>query len=313
MITRRRIGPLAALALVLALPALAAPETAEPPLNLSADNVSGSRGPEGDIVLLNGNVHITRGKTVITSETGRYVRSKGMLYLDQRVRMVDSTTTVACDHASYSEDSDILQLIGGVIITDGDAVLKAPTGTYDRKHGRADLYGGVAAADSNQRVTCDRIAYFRNERRFEARGHVVGEDVENRMTLSADSVDYDRREHEAVARGNPALRSRDKDGRVAEVRAVTLRLNNQLRLAEAIDSVQMVRDTLQARADYALFDDRADRGWLLGAPRAWDDETTVTGDTLEIWTEKRALRRFVVRQNAVIDYAGARPDTRGET
>ncbi|MEK7824614.1 MAG: putative LPS assembly protein LptD [Candidatus Eisenbacteria bacterium] len=313
MITLRRIGPLAALALVLALPALAATETAEPPLNLSADNVSGSRGPEGDIVLLNGNVHITRGKTVITSETGRYVRSKGMLYLDQRVRMVDSTTTVACDHASYSEDSDILQLIGGVIITDGDAVLKAPTGTYDRKHGRADLYGGVAAADSNQRVTCDRIAYFRNERRFEARGHVVGEDVENRMTLSADSVDYDRREHEAVARGNPVLRSRDKDGRVAEVRAVTLRLNNQLRLAEAIDSVQMVRDTLQARADYALFDDRADRGWLLGAPRAWDDETTVTGDTLEIWTEKRALRRFVVRQNAVIDYAGARPDTRGET
>jgi lipopolysaccharide export system protein LptA len=309
----RRIRHLTALALVLAAPALAAPEPADPPLNLAADNVSGSRGPEGDIVLLNGNVHITRGKTVITSESGRYLRSKGMLYLDQHVRMVDSTTTLGCDHAAYSEDSDILQLIGGVSITDRDAVIRAPSGTYDRKHARADLYGGVAAADSNQRVTCDQLAYFRNESRFEARGRVVGEDIENRTTLSADSVDYDRREHETVARGNPVLRSRDRDGRVAELRAVTLRLNSEQRLAEAIDSVRVARDTLQARADYALFDDRADRGWLLGRPRAWDDETTVTGDTLEIWTEKRVLRRFVVRQDAMIDYAGTRPDTRGET
>src|SRR5262249_29966036 len=103
------------------------------------------------------------------------------------------------------------------------------------------------------------------------------------------------------------------DGRVAELRAVTLRMNNRLRITEAIDSVRVMRDTLQARADYALFDDRADRGWLLGHPRTWDDETTVTGDTLEIWTENRALRRFVVRQHATIDYLGARPDTRGET
>jgi lipopolysaccharide assembly outer membrane protein LptD (OstA) len=236
-----------------------------------------------------------------------------MLYLDRRVRMVDSTATVTCDHASYAEDTDILQLIGNVVITDRDAVLRAPSGTYDRRHGRADLYGGVSAADSNQTVTCDHLIYFRDERLLQGRGRVVGEDLENRMTLAADSVDYDRAGHEAVARGRPVLTSRDRDGRTAEIRARTLKVNNESRIAEAIDSVHVIRDTLQARADYGLFDDRADRGWLLGDPRAWDDETTVTGDTLEIHTEKRALRRFVVRGDAVIDYVGARPDTRGET
>jgi lipopolysaccharide assembly outer membrane protein LptD (OstA) len=295
-------------------PAHAQPEPSDnPPLNLSADNVSGTRGPEGDIVLLNGNVHITRGRTVITSETGRYLRTQGMLYLDRRVRLVDSTTTIACEHATYAEDTDLLQLIGNVVITDGDAVLRAPSGTYNRRSGRADLYGGVSAADSNQKVTADHLIYFRQQRLLQARGHVVGDDLENRMTLSADSVDYDRTGHEAVARGTPILKSRDRDGKLAEIRALTLKVNNESRLAEAIDSVHVTRDTLQARADYGLFDDRADRGWLLGSPRAWDDETTVTGDTLEIWTEKRALRRFVVRGGARIDYAGMRPDTRGET
>ena len=309
------LGIAAIVAAPLASPVFAQAPTApsaEPPLNLAADNVAGSRGPEGDIVLLNGHVRITRGKTVITSETGRYLRTQGMLYLDERVHLVDSTTTIACDHASYAENTDILQVAGHVVITDRDVVLRAPSGTYDRKNARADLYGGVAAADSNQRVTCDRVAYFRNQHRFEARGHVIGDDLENRITLLADSVDYDRTSHEVVARGNPVMRSRDRDGRTAELRAITLRLNNESRVAEAIDSVRMVRDTLQARADYALFDDRADRGWLLGRPRAWDDETTVSGDTLEIRTEKRALRRFIARGNAVIDYIGARPDTRGE-
>lgn len=302
-------------AILLAPPVVAqqAPEPADPPLNLSADNVSGSRGPEGDIVLLNGNLHITRGRTVITAENGRYLRSQGMLYLDRRVRLMDSTTTIACDHAAYSEERDVLQLSGNVVITDRGAVLKAPSGTYDRRQGRADLYGGVSAADSAQTVTCDHLAYFRDQRLLQARGRVVGEDPRNRMTLAADSVDYDRVVHEAVARGRPVLRSHDRDGKTAEIRARTLKVNSESRIAEAIDSVWVTRDTLQARADYGLFDDRSDRGWLFGNPRAWDDETTVTGDTLEIWTEKRALRRFVVRGDAVIEYAGARPDTRGET
>ena len=314
---RRPAPALLALVLLAAAPAFAQapaaePEPGEPPLDLSADNVSGSRGPEGDIVILNGHVHITRGRTVITSETGRYLRTQGMLYLDLKVRMVDSTTTITCEHVTYSEDKDILQLIGNVVIVDRDATLRAPSGTYDRRHARADLYGGVTGADSSQRITCDQVVYFRNQRLLQARGRVVGEDLENRATLAADSVDYDRAGHEAVARGRPVLRSRDKDGRVAEIRAITLKVNNESRIAEAIDSVHVNRDTLQARADYGLFDDRADRGWLLGRPRAWDDETTVTGDTLEIWTEKRALRRFVVRNNALIDYVGARRDTRGE-
>lgn len=309
----RRLTPLiAALVAMLAGSAAARAQTADPPLNLSADNVTGSRGPEGDIVHLNGNVRITRGRTVITSELGRYLRGQGMLYLDGNVRLVDSSTVVTCDHAAYSEERDVLQVTGRVTIRDRGATLRAPSGTYDRRAARMDLYGGVTAADSTQTASAERATYWRNQRRFEARGKVRGEDTGNRTTLAADSVDYDRAMSLAVARGNPVLRSRDKDGRVAEVRAVTLRTNNELKTAEAIDSVRIVRDTLQARADYAFFDDRNDRGILLGNPRAWDHETVVRGDTLEVFTERRALRRFVVRGGATIDYEGMRPDTRGE-
>jgi lipopolysaccharide assembly outer membrane protein LptD (OstA) len=284
----------------------------EPPLNISADNVSGSHGPEGDVVLLNGNVRITRGRTLITAEFGRYLRAQGMLFLDDRVRLVDSTTTLTCDHASYSEEADVLQVTGNVVVVDRDATLKSPRGTYDRRTGRAELFDGVDGRDARQHLTADQASYNRDSLMVHAHGNVRAEDEENRLTLRAQEVDYDRRGHEAVAVGDPSLESRDNKGRTTVIRALKLRLNTESRVAEAIDSVRVMRDTLQARADYGLFDDRADRGWLLGQPRAWDDQTTVTGDTLEVWTEKRALRRFVVRGAATMDYKGSRPTTLGE-
>jgi lipopolysaccharide assembly outer membrane protein LptD (OstA) len=288
------------------------PEPA-PPLNISADNVTGSHGPEGDIVLLNGNVRITRGRTVITASFGRYLRAQGMLFLDEHVRMVDSTTTLTCDHASFAEQTDILQVQGHVVVTDRTATLEAPAGTYDRRTGRAELTGGVHGKDEHQRLSCDMVTYVRDSMLVKARGNVSGLDVENKLELRGNSVDYDRQSHEAVATGNPVLISRDNHDRPTEIRALLLRLNTETRLAEAVDSVRVSRDTLQARGDYGLFDDRADRGWLLGHPRAWDDQTQVSGDTLEVWTEKRTLRRFVVRGAAVMDYRGARPNTVGET
>src|SRR5205807_881487 len=80
-----------------------APPPAPPPLHLSADHVSGSHGPEGDIVTLSGNVKIVRGRTTITANDGTYDRANGMAYLQHAVRIVDSTTVITCDEASYSE------------------------------------------------------------------------------------------------------------------------------------------------------------------------------------------------------------------
>ena len=284
----------------------------EPPLDISADNVSGSHGPEGDLVFLNGNVRMTRGRTVLTAERGRYLRAKGMLFLDDHVEMVDSTATVTCDHVAYSEQDDILQLDGNVTIRDRDGTLRAPSATYHRRTGRADLYGGVSGTDRNQRLNADRATYDRDSLLVHARGNVRGYDEENKLELLAQRVDFDRRTREAVATENPELRSTDADGRVTQLRALTLRLNTETRVAEATDSVVVVRDSLQGRADYALFDDRENRGWLLGSPRLWDDQTTVSGDTLEVVTEKRVLQKVLVRGNAVLDYRGNRPETLGE-
>ena len=283
-----------------------------PPLNLTADNLTGSHGPEGDFVMLNGSVRMTRGRTVFTADAGRYYKLQGMLYLDVRVRMVDSLTTLTCDHASYSEDLDLLFVQGSVKLVDKDSEIRAPSGTYDRRSGRAELAGPVEGRDKKLVLYADRAVYMRDSSIMQAREHVRGIDQENKTELEARAVDYDRVRKVAVGTGDPVLRSRGDDGRVTELRALRLVVDTEKRVAEAIDSVRISRDTLQARGERAIFDDLAQRGWVTGSPRAWDDQTTVTGDTLEFHTAKRAIQSIVVRHAAVMDYVGSRPNPLGE-
>jgi len=305
-------------ALGLAASTLAPPRAraAEPapdqPMNITADNLTGGHDPSGDFAIARGRVRVTRGRTVLTADEGRYYKAQGMLYLDGRVKMVDSTMTLTCDHASYSELQDLLLVQGNVTLVDKDGVLKAPAGTYDRRNGRADLAGPVEGRDKRMRLFADRAQYLRDSSLVMARDNVLGVDEENRTVLQARAVDYFRERKLAVATGDPVLRTTDDDGRTTELRAIRLLVDTERRVAEAIDSVRVSRDTLQARGRHALFDDIAGRGWLVGEPRAWDDQTTVSGDSLEFQTVKRALRRVIVRPRAVMDYRGTRPGSVGE-
>ena len=309
------VALLACACAVLLVPRAARAQAAEssPPLDISADNMTGSRGAEGDIVLLNGNVRILRGRTVITSDHGRYLRGMGMLYLEQSVRLIDSTTTMTCDQASYSEITDVIRLNGRVVVVDGDATLHAPEASYDRRRGRVELFGGVDARDQHQTLRADSALYLRDSLLLKARGNVRGHDEQNKLELEARSVDYDRDAKLVIAFGEPQLTSRDKDGPPTVIRARLLRLDTEYRVAEAIDSVTVDRDTLHARADYGHFDELANYGILTGNPRAWDQETAVSGDTIEIWTDEKHLDRVVVQGSAAMDYRGNRPQTLGET
>ena len=285
----------------------------EAPFHISADNMTGGREPGGDVLYLNGNLKVTRGHTFLTADNGRYLRATGMIDLNGHVKLIDSTTTVTCEHAMFSENDDRLNLDGDVVIVDKTATLRAPAGWYDRKNGLAHLSGGVTGNEKKQSLSADEVTYVRDSLLVQARGRVKGYDEDNKVELRARSVDFYRKTKVAVATGDPEMRSKDSDGKTSILRARLLRVDSDAKTAEALDSVTVERDTLRARADRAYFDDKEGRGLMLGSPRAYDNETSVSGDTLELLSEDRKLRKVVVHSNATMDYAGRRETNSGET
>ena len=288
------------------------PEPAEPPLNISADNVTGSHGPEGDIVLLNGNVRITRGRTRAHLRTTAATCA--------RPGCSTSTATSAWSTAprrspattpSYSESDDILKLErqrrGRSTATRCCARRAA---SYDRAHRHAPSSTAASRRATSTsawpptRVTydprlarwCRRAATCAGRRREQARARTP-----ERSTTTAPRTRRSRR-------GSPCCARATRTSASTVMRARTLRLNTETRVAEAIDSVTRgARHAARRAPTTGCSTTGSSAAGCSASPRAWDDETTVTGDTLELWTEKRVLERVVVRGNAVMDYRGRGP------
>jgi lipopolysaccharide assembly outer membrane protein LptD (OstA) len=284
------------------------------PYNVVADRLEGGRTAlEGEVIMLIGNVTLSREGTVVKAHTGRYVKRDGTIYLTGGVDAVDGRTRINSLEAAYNEASDFLTLTGQVVVRDGDLVIHADNGSYDQSRGRAELWSRVRAVQGARTLTADRVIHLRDDEVVQARGRVVARDSTDKLTLTAEAVDYDRRRELAFAMPRPRLVQDPRDGKGATtVVGDTIVVDTRAKVATAIGRVEVTRDSLRAEAGRLVFDDREQRGVLTGAPRAWTDEVTVRGDTLEAFTRERALERLRVTSRGEIEYRAREGEEAGE-
>jgi len=281
------------------------------PYTVVADRLEGGRNTvEGDVVMLIGNVTLSREGTVVRSQQGRYVKREGTIYLTGGVDALDGTTRITAHQAAYSEATDFLSLTGQVVVRDRDLELRADNGSYDQSSGRAELWSRVRGREKGRTLSADRVTYFRHDEIAQARGRVVARDSTEGLTLTGESVDYDRRREFAYAVNRPTL-VQDGEGDKGPTTLVgdTITVATPDRVASAWGNVVVTRDSLRAEAGRMVFFDRDKRGVLTGEPRASTDEVDVRGDTLEVFTRDEGLERLLVRSNGRIDY---RSDTPGD-
>jgi lipopolysaccharide export system protein LptA len=305
----RRIS-LAALAAAACL-AAAAPAAAQEAVDVAADRLIGSRGPEGEIVLLEGNVVLRRGTTVIKSQQGRWVKSQQRVQLLGGVEGEDGTLRIRAAEAVYQEDADLLTASGDVRITDRDLEARADFGSYDAGRRIAELWGNVQGQERGRRLRAQRVTYERDTERTAARGAVWATDSSGTLVLTASAVDYDRRLPRTRAFGAPKLVRREDDREIT-LTGDTLTLDPDGRIAWADGNVKIERDTLRAEAGHAVWWDREERGVLTGAPVARYGEVIARGDTIELFARGEDLQRVVVRDSARIEFVSREEETRGE-
>src|SRR5262249_50383774 len=92
-----------------------------------------------------------------------------------------------------------------------------------------------------------------------------------------------------------------------------LRLNTDARIAWADGHVHIVRDTLNADAEHAIYWDQENRGILTGNPVARTNEVKALGDTIHVWTRNNEIERAVAVGQARIALTRADTASRGET
>ncbi|HKA23548.1 MAG TPA: putative LPS assembly protein LptD [Candidatus Eisenbacteria bacterium] len=311
---RARLVWVVVLLLALASPTRAAPRRAasDQAVDIEADRLIGSRGPEGDIVLLEGNVVLRRGTTTVRSQEGRWNKTLRLVTLTGNVHATDGTLDLTADQASYEESTDRLTVAGNVHVTDKDLDAHSTDGAYDTETHVATMWGGVSGTEHGRKLRAARVTYEKDRRFATAEGDVWGADSSGNLILTAQHVEYDRDGQLARALGSPHLTRHDQ-GRTTVLTGDTLRLDTDQRIAWADGHVHIVRDTLNADAEHAIYWDKENRGLLTGNPVARTDEVTARGDTIHIWTRDNEIDRAVALGEARIDFTSADTASKGET
>jgi lipopolysaccharide assembly outer membrane protein LptD (OstA) len=281
-------------------------------IDIEADRLIGSRGPEGEVVLLQGNVVLRRGTTTVKSDQGQWNKTLRLVTLTGNVHASDGTLEMTATQANYQEAADRLTANGNVHVTDQNLDAHSTDGAYDTRSHLAEMWGGVNGIEHGRKLRADHVSYDRDRRYAVADGSVWAADSTGTLVLTARHVEYDRDGQVARALGSPRLTRQDK-GRQTVLTGDTLRLNTDQRVAWADGHVHIVRDTLNAEGDHAIYWDKESRGLLTGTPVAHTNEVTARGDTIHVWTKDNEIERTVAVGQARIDFTSADTASRGET
>ncbi len=316
---RSALPPLVAVLLVTSIHAgVAAPPdtTAEDradgePYHLTADRLEGSAGA-GESVYTATRVTVVHGSTTVRGDSALIYRNRELVLFRGNVRITDGSTRMWGREASYDRKAKLATLKGNVRIVEDGAQITGREAQFFRNENRSVILGDPKLEDSTRTLTADRIEYDRNSDRVTAIGKVDAYDRAESTRVRAERVRYDRRIDYAWAEGEPILDLEERGGKKTEVRGDTLEFDNGRRRAFAIGNVRINREKLRATSDRAAFHRDEDRAVLFGSPRAWDEEGSVRGDTVEVYFSKNHLESLRIHRNAVVEYE-ARPDSgRGE-
>jgi lipopolysaccharide export system protein LptA len=255
------------------------------------------------------------------------------------VRILQENVHISCDRAIQFIRRGRFDLIGNVVVDDDSVLLHAPRGTYLRDERRAEGFDGirledpatvltaregrydvetrvavfrqnVVIRDSSSTVHADSVTYFRNTRFSIAVGNVTVRNEQDRATITGGRLEHSGTRQYSRMTAVPVLAQVDSSAAGVDtllVRAMVMEaFRDSLRCLVATDSVRILRADLAAVSGLAKFFTAGDSVLLRNSPVVWYQETQVTGDSMNIYLQRRALYRVVVRGSA---FAASRSDS----
>jgi lipopolysaccharide assembly outer membrane protein LptD (OstA) len=281
------------------------------PYRLNADRLVGSTAL-GENVYTAIRVTVVHGSTTVTGDSALIFRAKELVEFRGNVRILDGTTRMQGREASYDRKERLATLRGDVRIEERGAVITGEEARFYRAENRSVITGHPRLQDSTRTLSADRIEYDRSREVAVATGSVDAYDSVEKTRVRAKRVRYDRSRDYAWAEIDPVLELEEREGKKTEVRGSAMEFDNARRTVYAIGGVRIRREALRATCGRAEFYQNEQRAVLTDDPRAWDEEGTVRGDTIEIAFADDRLESLRLHPHGVVEYASKADSGRGE-
>ena len=189
---------------------------------------------------LKGNVHFFYGTTEFYARNVRFLDEQKIVYMIEKVKIVEDTLTLTANRATYYRDIDKLELQGGVRLT-------------------------VQRSDyTRQVVRADRVDWFREMGKVQASGYVKAWDTRDSLHAEAGRIDYDLETGYGYMIMKPVVYRTGKDSLKISSQKMEY-YQNQQKLVAMFDVVTESKD-YRALSDFLIYYAERDEAIFTGNP-----------------------------------------------
>lgn len=272
----------------------------EPLILENADELIGNMSETSNTRFFVGNVKFKHGDVHTVCDTAIWNLKQNTVDLMGNVIINQTTLTLMGPKIYYNANTSVAEAKKGVTINDRGTFIAADRGFYHTKSREVNFFGNVLIDDDSVEIRADHIHHFRNNRNTYAFGKVNIRGKYNSTQLFGDTVINLPQLNYAMATSDPVLMQIDTNYIIKETNDLfkkpfftldTLLItcdtiksfrSESSELYRFIDSVNILREEVSAKAGYAIFDKFAEQINLIENPILWYENTQLFGDTLLI-------------------------------
>lgn len=199
-----------------------------------------------------------------------------------------------------SGNSDEVRLKGNVTCLYEDVELKTKEAIWNQEKETVYCLGGMDVQSNGYTLQADKGEYDRLETKILAYGRVYAEDDEKEHVFFAEELEYNQKTKDMKWMGNAnfvrtSISKKDStqgDSTTVlptnttidtlKLRADTIRYNDSIKAAEAIQNVVLDRGKLTVQSEYGRYDQKKEKVTMTGNPQATIGESRMNGEFMYV-------------------------------
>ena len=268
-----------------------------------------------------GNVVVTQDSIIIHTDSGHYFGDTKIAYSESGVKLFDGHVYLHSKSGYYFFDEKRAFFFNKVSLYDSVSTLTSDSLTYFDDDDKAVAVGNVKARDSISIIYADSLIHLRKDSTSFAFKNVRILDIKNKMIISGNKLeDYQAKSYSKIT-GKPFLIRIDStdDGKLDTLIISSVMMeaySDSTRRLIATDSVKIVRGefaSVNGYTEYFKADERLytyKRDVDLKRPVIWNDNTQLSGDTLNILMKDNRIDKMFINSNASIITKNSKYDFR---
>lgn len=263
---------------------------------LEQKNIKGKRAR-----ILEGNVHVTKGRVNIFCQRVIWYEEENLLILKKDVKITEEKQTLSCQEVRYLTDVDKIVAGGNPILVSEENSLSADSITYLVKQKEAFAKGHVFLKSKDRVLESDFVRYDVNNKVATTNTKTLVRDIPGHTELFSDSLVYNYSTEKIHAYRNPVLIKADSSGnRIFRITGSFILGDEKENFFISIGHVKITKENIIATCDTAEYHEKEQLAFLKGAPRIKQGRRIIKGREIHFQLEEDEIRTIEVIEQAEI-------------